>query len=107
MDQSQEPLVAHHPCLVAWLWRDRFPGVRAVAFAPPPTACARLSRLVAERGIATALVLGDDIVARLSVGSVVDTARAAHALSVAPGAAARVIDHALGGGGGARAETLA
>lgn len=82
--------------LLAWLWRDRFPGVRAVAFAPPPTTCARLSRQIAQCGITVAFVLGDDIVARLSVGSVTDIARAAHALSAAPGAAARVIDHALG-----------
>jgi hypothetical protein len=74
--------------LLVHLWARRYPHARGFAFAPPCVLTLAAARALAPR--LTSVVLGDDLICRLSLGSVEDLRNAAAALASEPRLCARV-----------------
>ena len=74
--------------LLAQLWVQRYPHVRCFAFAPPCVLTLAAARALAP--CVTSIVFGDDLIARLSLGSVEDLRNAAAALATDPMLCSRV-----------------
>jgi hypothetical protein len=75
--------------LLVHLWAQRYPSVRGFAFAPPCVLALPAARALAARF--TSVVLGDDLICRLSLGSVEDLRNAAAALAAEPRLCSRII----------------
>lgn len=65
--------------LLGWLWRPSFPSLQVYAFAP---ACAMTLDLASSMHFVRSVVLGDDVVPRLSLGAVRDARHGVRALAV-------------------------
>lgn len=74
--------------LLVALWRDKYPFVQGYAFAPPGVLS--LDQARALRDNLTAVVLGDDLICRLSLGSVEDLRNAIVAMCATPNCCERV-----------------
>jgi hypothetical protein len=75
--------------LLVHLWATRYPSVRGFAFAPPCVLALPAARALSTRF--TSVVLGDDLIGRLSLGSVEDLRNAAAALAAEPRLCTRII----------------
>lgn len=74
-------LLVHH-------WRDRYPHIRGYVFAPPCVLTLAAAKALAPRLIS--VVYGDDLIPRLSLGSVEDLRNAAAALASEPRLCSRI-----------------
>lgn len=74
--------------LLVALWREQYPFVQGYAFAPPGILSLDLARSL--RPNLTSVVLGDDLICRLSLGSVEDLRNAIVAMCTTPNCCERV-----------------